>query len=76
MAWIYLLVAGFFEVSFTTTLRFVDGFKNLPATAAFLLAVLLSLYFLETAARSIPLGRAYSIWTGFGAIGTVVIGMI
>lgn len=76
MAWIYLIIAGFFEVSFTTTLRFVDGFKNLPATVAFLTAVFLSLYFLETAARSIPLGTAYAIWTAIGAIGTVVIGMI
>lgn len=76
MGWLFLLLGGAFEVGFTTTLRFVNGFKSLPATAAFLVCVTLSLFFLEVANRSIPLGTAYAIWTGIGAIGTVVIGMI
>ncbi len=76
MAWFYLILGGVFEVGFTTTLRFTEGFRNLPATAGFLVCVLLSLFFLEVAARSIPLGTAYAIWTGIGAIGTVGIGMI
>lgn len=76
MAWIYLALAGMFEVCFTTTLRYVQHFKNLWATSAFLVCVSLSLFFLELANRSIPLGTAYAIWTGTGAVGTVVIGMI
>ncbi len=76
MAWIYLILGGVFEVGFTTSLRFLDGFKNLPALAAFLVCVALSLWLLEIASASIPLGTAYAVWTGMGAVGTVVIGMI
>lgn len=76
MGWLYLMLASLFEVGFTTTLRLSDSFRNLPATAGFLVCVFLSLLFLELANRSIPLGTAYAIWTGIGAIGTVVIGMI
>ena len=75
MAWLYLVLASVFEVSFTTSLRYTNGFKNLPATGAFVVCVLLSLLFLELAARAIPLGTAYAIWTGIGAVGTVAIGM-
>lgn len=76
MAWLYLALAGVFEVCFTTTFRFVDHFKNLWATAGTLAFLFLSLLFLELATNEIPLGTAYAIWTGAGAVGTVVIGMI
>ena len=76
MAWIYLLLASVFEVSFTTTLRLSDNFKNWPAVLAFLVSVALSLLFLELAERAIPLGTAYAVWTGIGAVGTVMIGII
>jgi quaternary ammonium compound-resistance protein SugE len=76
MDWLYLILGGLFEVGFTTTLRFTDGFRNLSATAIFLVCVVLSLLFLEIAAGSIPLGTAYAIWTGIGAMGTVLIGMV
>ena len=76
MGWVYLLLASLFEVGFTTSLRFTDNFRNLPATAGFLACVVLSLVFLELANRSIPLGTAYAIWTGIGVVGTVLIGMI
>ncbi len=76
MAWALLILGGLFEVGFTTCLRYVDGFRNLPWTAAFLGSVTLSMGLLEVAARTIPLGTAYAVWTGIGALGTVVIGMI
>ena len=76
MAWLYLMLAAAFEVGFTTTLRLSDNFRNLPATGGFIVCVVLSLWFLELANRAIPLGTAYAIWTGIGALGTVVIGMI
>ncbi|TVV72293.1 DMT family transporter [Sphingomonas solaris] len=76
MAWGLLILGGCFEVGFTTCLRFVDGFRHVGWTLAFLLAALLSLALLEIASRSIPLGTAYAVWTGIGALGTVVIGMI
>ncbi len=76
MGWIYLMLGGVFEVGFTTTMRGIDRFRNLPATAGFLVCVCLSMLFLGLAQRSIPMGTAYAVWTGIGAIGTVAIGMI
>lgn len=75
MAWFLLIVGGLFEVGFTTCLRFVDGFRNLPWTAGFLASVTLSMGLLEVAARSIPMGTAYAVWGGIGAVGTVIVGM-
>lgn len=76
MAWVWLIIGGLFEVGFTTSLRYVDGFRNLPWTLAFLVSVALSMALLEYAARTIPMGTAYAVWAGIGAIGTVLVGMI
>ena len=76
MAWFYLVLGGLFEVGFTTALRFVDGFKNLPWTLAFLVSVAISMALLELAARTIPMGTAYAVWGGIGALGTVVVGIL
>lgn len=76
MAWVYLIVGGLFEVGFTTCLRFTDGFRNLPWTLGFLISVTLSMVLLEVASRSIAMGTAYAVWTGIGALGTVIIGMV
>ena len=76
MAWFLLILGGVFEVGFTTSLRFVDGFRNLPWSLAFLASVTLSMGLLERAARTIPMGTAYAVWAGVGAIGTVIVGMI
>jgi quaternary ammonium compound-resistance protein SugE len=75
MAWALLILGGLFEVGFTTCLRFVDGFRNLPWTLAFLVSVSLSMGLLEVASRSIPMGTAYAVWGGIGAIGTVLVGI-
>lgn len=76
MGWVWLLLASTFEVGFTTALRLSHNFKNLYAVIGFLVCVVLSLFFLELAERAIPLGTAYAIWTGIGAVGTVAIGII
>ena len=76
MPWIILIVGGLFEVGFTTSLRFVDGFRNGPWTLAFLVSVGISMALLELASRSIPMGTAYAVWGGIGAIGTVAVGML
>ena len=76
MPWIYLIVGGLFEIGFTTALRFVDGFRNVPWTLAFLASVAVSMCLLELAARSIPMGTAYAVWGGIGALGTVVVGIV
>ena len=75
MAWLLLILGGMFEVGFTTALRFVDNFRNLPWTLAFLGSVTMSMGLLEVAARTIPMGTAYAVWGGIGAVGTVIIGM-
>jgi len=76
MAWVWLILGGLFEVGFTTTLRYVDGFRNIPWTIAFLVSVAISMALLEYAARTIPMGTAYAVWGAIGAIGTVLVGMV
>ncbi len=76
MAWVWLILGGLFEVGFTTSLRFVDGFRNIGWTIVFLVSVTISMALLELAARTIPMGTAYAVWGGIGAIGTVIVGMI
>ena len=75
MAWLWLIVGGLFEVGFTTSLRFVDGFRNVPWTVAFLISVAISMALLEIASRSIQMGTAYAVWGGIGAVGTVLVGI-
>src|SRR3546814_12356122 len=75
MAWVWLLLGGLFEVGFTTCLRHVDGFRNLPWTLGFLASVALSMSLLELASRQIPMGTAYAIWGGIGALGTLLVGI-
>jgi quaternary ammonium compound-resistance protein SugE len=75
MPWLYLILGGAFEVGFTTTLRYVEGFRNVPWTIAFLVSVAISMGLLELASRSIPMGTAYAVWGGIGAVGTVLVGI-
>jgi quaternary ammonium compound-resistance protein SugE len=75
MAWLFLILGVCFEVGFTTCLRFVDGFRNVPWTLGFLASVTLSMGLLELASRTIPMGTAYAIWGGIGALGTVIVGI-
>lgn len=76
MPWFYLVLGGLFEVGFTTSLRFAEGFRNAPWTIAFLVSVAISMALLELAARSIPMGTAYAVWGGIGAVGTVLVGIV
>jgi len=76
MPWLWLIVGGLFEVGFTTSLRFVDNFRNLHWTLAFLVSVAISMSLLEVASRSIPMGTAYAVWGGIGAVGTVIVGIL
>jgi quaternary ammonium compound-resistance protein SugE len=76
MPWLWLIVGGMFEVGFTTSLRFVEGFRNVPWTLAFLASVAVSMGLLELASRAIPMGTAYAVWGGIGAVGTAVVGIL
>jgi quaternary ammonium compound-resistance protein SugE len=75
MGWAYVILAGFFEVGFTTCLRYADGFKNIPWTLGFLVCVVTSMVLIDMSLRTIPIGTSYAVWTGIGALGTVVVGM-
>jgi quaternary ammonium compound-resistance protein SugE len=75
MAWLLLILGGCFEVGFTTCLRFVEGFRNIPWTLGFLASVTMSMALLEIASRTIPMGTAYAVWGGIGALGTVLVGI-
>jgi quaternary ammonium compound-resistance protein SugE len=76
MAWALLVLGGLFEIGFTTCLRFVEDFRNLPWTLGFLVSVALSMGLLQIASRSIAMGTAYAVWGGIGALGTVLVGIL
>ena len=76
LAWLILIIGGCFEVGFTTCLRFVDGFRNIPWTLGFLASVTLSMGMLELASRTITMSTAYAVWGGIGALGTVLVGIL
>jgi quaternary ammonium compound-resistance protein SugE len=76
MAWFYLIIAGLFEVGFTTSLKLSNNFANKGWALLFLVSITLSFYFLSKAVQIIPMGTAYAVWTGIGAVGTVIIGIL
>jgi quaternary ammonium compound-resistance protein SugE len=76
MGWIYLVLAGIFEIGFTTSLKLSDNFSKLWPSVSFLVLSILSFYFLTRAIQTIPLGTGYAVWTGIGALGTVVVGIV
>src|SRR3569832_85232 len=75
MAWLWHLIGGVLEVGFTTSLRFVDGFRNLGWTQDFLVSVTLSMGLLEFASRTIPMVTSYAVWGGICAAVTVIVGI-
>ena len=76
MAWLILVLAGLFEVVFTTCLKMSDNFKHLWWSIGFFLSMTLSLWLLNKAIQTIPLGTGYAVWTGIGAAGTALIGIL
>jgi quaternary ammonium compound-resistance protein SugE len=76
MAWWLLILAGLFEVGFTSCLKLSEGFTKLAPSLGFLAFSILSFWLLTRAVESIPLGTAYAVWTGIGACGTAIVGMV
>ncbi|MGP1717828.1 MAG: quaternary ammonium compound efflux SMR transporter SugE [Methylophilus sp.] len=76
MAWFILVIAGLFEVGWAIGLKYTDGFSKLWPTVGTVLAMVISLGLLGLAMKTLPVGTAYAIWVGVGAIGTVILGMI
>ena len=76
MHWIFLFVAGLFEISWAIGLKFSHGFTQIIPSILTVAGMIASFYFLALALRNLPLGTAYAIWTGIGTIGTVILGII
>lgn len=74
MAWLILVIAGLFEVGFTTCLELSDNFTKPIYSVGFFLCAIISFILLNKAIQQIPLGTAYAVWTGIGAAGTVLVG--
>lgn len=75
-AWIYLILAGILEIGFASMIKLTENFTKLVPTLIFLVFAVGSFYALTKAVESIPIGTAYAIWTGIGAFGTIVIGIV
>jgi quaternary ammonium compound-resistance protein SugE len=76
MAWIYLIVAGLLEVGWAVGLKYTAGFTRLWPSVATLAAMVVSFALLAQAIKTIPLGTGYAVWTGIGAAGTAIFGMM
>ena len=76
MAWFYLLIAGFFEIGWAMGMKLNHGFTRFWPTAATLVCMVSSLAFLSFSLKSIPIGTGYAVWTGIGAAGTAMLGMV
>ena len=76
MAWIILVIAGLFEVGWAVGLKYTDGFTRVWPSVATIVAMVLSVLLLGWAVRSLPLGTAYAVWVGVGAVGTAIVGMV
>jgi quaternary ammonium compound-resistance protein SugE len=75
-AWLILFIAGLCEVGWAVGLKYTDGFSRLWPSAATLLAMVVSVVLLGWSLKTLPLGTAYAVWTGIGAVGTVLLGIV
>lgn len=75
MPWVLIVVAGVFETAFAVSLKQSEGFTRHAWTASFVLCAFVSFGLLSTALKSLPVGTAYAVWTGIGAVGTAIVGM-
>ena len=75
MAWIYLTVAGLFEIGWAIGLKYTDGFTRLLPSLWTLVSMIASIVLLGIALKSLPVGTAYAVWTGIGAVGTAALGI-
>lgn len=76
MPWIILLIAGLFEIVWATAMKYSDGFTRPAPTLLMVAAMGASFWLLATAMRTLPLGTAYMVWTGIGALGSFVVGIL
>ncbi|WP_368562529.1 quaternary ammonium compound efflux SMR transporter SugE [Pseudoxanthomonas sp. UTMC 1351] len=76
MAWFYLLLAGLFEIGFAIGLKYTEGFTRLWPSVGTVVSAAISLWLLTQALKAIPVGTAYAIWTGIGAAGVAMLGIV
>ena len=76
MTWVVLFIAGLFEVVWALALKESDGFSELGPTVLFLVALVISMVLLALALRDLPVGTGYAVWTGTGAVGAAIAGMV
>jgi quaternary ammonium compound-resistance protein SugE len=76
MAWVWLTLAGLLEVVWATGIKYTDGFTRLPPSVITVVAMIGSVYLLGIAVRTIPIGTGYAVWTGIGAVGVAILGMV
>lgn len=75
MAWLYLVIAGLFECGWAIGLKYTEGFSKPIPTVLTVIAMVISFWLLSIAMKTIPVGTAYAIWTGIGAVGVAIMGM-
>jgi quaternary ammonium compound-resistance protein SugE len=75
MSWLYLFVAGVFEIAWAIGLKYTEGFSRLVPSLLTVGAMIVSLALLGLALKSLPVGTAYAVWTGIGAVGTAALGI-
>ena len=76
MAWVYLLLAGLFEIGWAVGLKYTQGFTKLWPSVLTVAAIVVSMTLLALAVRTIPVGTGYAVWTGIGAVGTAALGIV
>jgi quaternary ammonium compound-resistance protein SugE len=76
MPWVFLVIAGIFEVVWAMLLKASEGFTKLNYSILTILGMIVSFYFLSQATNTLPIGTAYAIWTGIGAVGAVIAGVL
>jgi quaternary ammonium compound-resistance protein SugE len=76
MAWASLFIAGLFEIAWAIGLKYTEGFSRLWPSVGTIVAMVVSVAFLEYAVRALPVGTAYAVWVGIGAVGTALLGML
>jgi quaternary ammonium compound-resistance protein SugE len=75
MSWVYLFFAGLFEIGWAIGLKYTDGFTRLMPTLLTAASMVVSLFLLGIALKTLPVGTAYAVWTGIGAVGTAILGI-
>lgn len=75
-AWVVLVVAGLLEVCWAVGLKYTDGFRRPLPSVLVLAAIVASMYLLSSAARTLPIGTAYAVWVGIGALGAAILGVV